>query len=117
MNRTCSNDRYHGKQLPKDRRTAGERKGAKHNIYATNRLSDDLQLDNIYSTNSLSLESDLNYTSNDRYHGKQHPKDRPTVGKRNGAKHNIYATNRLSDDLQLDNIYSTNSLSLDSDLK
>jgi hypothetical protein len=55
-----SNDRYHGKQPPKDRPTTGEGKGAKHNIYATNRLSDNLQLDNIYSTNSLSLDSDLN---------------------------------------------------------
>ncbi|KAK2368119.1 hypothetical protein QL285_081346 [Trifolium repens] len=56
MTITCAQDRYRGKQGQKDRREAGKGRGPQINsiLQSTTTSSRNLQLDNIYATNTLS---------------------------------------------------------------
>ncbi|WJX72449.1 hypothetical protein P8452_56331 [Trifolium repens] len=54
MTITCAHqDRYRGKQGQKDRRDAGKGRGPQINSISTTTSSRNLQLDNIYATNTL----------------------------------------------------------------
>jgi hypothetical protein len=54
MTITCAQDRYRGKQGQNHRREAGKGRGPQINSISTTTSSRNLQLDNIYATNSLS---------------------------------------------------------------
>jgi hypothetical protein len=67
MNRICANDPYRGKQGQRDRREAGKGRGAQINsiqLQSTTTSTRNLQLDNIYATNTLSDINDQDDQNN-----------------------------------------------------